>query len=195
MDHFAKRTTLPGSSDGFSLSELLVTIAIVAIATSIGVPMLRGFIHDAAVSTAADQMLATLNYTRTEAVKRNTRVTMCRSTDGASCAASAEQGDWRGGWIVYVDGADAGALDEDDEILRVQAALSGSIAVLAAGAVADYVSYASNGQARLADGAAQTGVFTACADSDSARRRRIALTSGTGWVGVEIVAGSSDCAS
>ncbi|MBZ2209395.1 GspH/FimT family pseudopilin [Massilia soli] len=195
MDKFAKRKTLPGSSDGFSLSEMLVTIAIVAIATSIGVPMLRGFIHDAAVSTAADQILASLNYTRSEAVKRSTRVTMCRSVDGASCAASAVVGDWRGGWIVFVDGADAGARDEDDEILRVQAALSGAGTVLGAGAVADYVSYASTGQARLADGSAQAGVFTACADSDSAKRRRIALTSGTGWVGVEIVAGSADCAS
>lgn len=195
MEKIAKHQTLPGSSGGFSLSEMLATVAIVAVVTSVGLPMLRGFIDDAAVSTAADQMLAALNYTRSEAVKRNSRVTMCRSGDGATCANDAVVGDWRGGWIIFVDGADAAALDPDDEILRVQDALSGSGTLLATGAVADYVSYASNGQARLADGAAQAGVFTACAASASARRRKIALTAGTGWVGVDVVAGSSVCTS
>lgn len=195
MEKYAKHHPLPGSSDGFSLSEMLATVAIVAVVTAVGLPMLRGFIDDAAVSTAADQMLASLNYTRSEAVKRNTRVTMCRSGNGASCAAESAVGDWRGGWIVFVDGGDAGTFDDGDEILRVQDALSGSGTLQATGAVADYISYASNGQARLADGGAQTGVLTACAASASAKRRRIALAAGTGWVGVDIVAGSSDCTS
>lgn len=195
MEKHAKHHLLPGSSGGFSLPELLATIAIVAVVTSVGLPMMRGFIDDAAVSTAADQMLAALNYTRSEAVKRNARVTMCRSGDGATCAAGAEAGDWKLGWIIFVDEADAGALDADDEILRVQNALSGSGTLLAGGAVADYVSYASNGQSRLADGSAQTGVFTACAESASAKRRRIALTAGTGWVGVDIIASSANCTS
>ncbi|NML60036.1 prepilin-type N-terminal cleavage/methylation domain-containing protein [Massilia sp. RP-1-19] len=195
MEKFAKHQIRPGSSDGFSLSELLATIAIVAVVTSVGLPMLRGFIDDAAVSTAADQMLAALNYSRSEAVKRNTRVTMCRSVDGATCAAEAAVGDWRRGWIIFVDADDAGALDADDQVLRVQDALPGSGALLAGGAVADYVSYASNGQARLADNSAQTGVFTACAESASAKRRRIALTAGTGWVGVDILAASANCSS
>lgn len=195
MEKFAKHQTLPGSSDGFSLSELLATVAIVAIVTTIGVPMLRGFIDDAAVSTAADRMLASLNYTRSEAVKRNARVTMCRSADGASCAASSAVGDWRGGWIIFVDGSDAGVLDEGDEILRVEETLSGDTMLLGSGAVADYVSYASSGQARLADGSAQAGLFAACVSSPDTRRRKIALTAGTGWVGVDIVAGASDCSS
>ena len=195
MEKYAKHHILPGSSGGFSLPELLATIAIVAVVTSVGLPMMRGFIDDAAVSTGADQMLAALNYTRSEAVKRNARVTMCRSGDGATCAAAAAVGDWKHGWIIFADEADAGALDADDEILRVQNALSGSGTLLAGGAVADYVSYASNGQSRLADGSAQTGVFTACAESAGAKRRRIALTAGTGWVGVDILAASANCTS
>lgn len=195
MDKCAKHQTLPGRSDGFSLSELLATVAIVAIVTTVGLPMLRGFIDDAAVSTAADQMLASLNYTRSEAVKRNARVTMCRSGDGASCEAASAVGNWRGGWIIFVDGSDAGTFDDGDEILRVQDTLSGSAMLLGTGAVADYVSYASSGQARLADGSAQSGTFAACVASPDTRRRKIALTAGTGWVGVDIVAGSADCSS
>lgn len=195
MKNFAPVHGMPCRSGGFTLAELLVTVVILAIVTAIGLPLLRGFIDDAGVSTAADQMLASLNYTRSEAVKRNTRVTMCRSADGASCAAAAASGDWRAGWIVFVDGAEPAQLDEGDQVLRVQNALSASSRLLAGGAVADYVSYASNGQARLADGSAQAGAFTACAASAGGRRRRIALTAGTGWVGVDIVAASANCTS
>ncbi|MCC6072114.1 GspH/FimT family pseudopilin [Massilia sp. GCM10020059] len=195
MHTYATHHSLPGSSDGFSLSELLATVAIVAIVTTVGLPMLRGFIDDAAVSSAADRMLASLNYTRSEAVKRNTRVTMCRSAGGAGCDAASAAGDWRGGWIIFVDGGDAGAYDDGDEILRVEGELSGSAMLLGTGAVADYVSYASTGQARLADGSGQAGVIAACVASPGIRRRKIALTAGTGWVGVDIVAGSADCTS
>lgn len=195
MKNFAPAHRMSCRQGGFTLAELLVTVVILAIVTAIGLPMLRGFIDDAGVSTAADQMLASLNYTRSEAVKRNTRVTMCRSGDGASCAVAAATGDWRAGWIVFVDGADPAQLDGGDQVLRVQHALSDSSRLLAAGALADYVSYASNGQARLSDGSAQAGVFTACAASADTRRRRIALTAGTGWVGVAIVAASASCTS
>lgn len=180
---------------GFTLAELLVTIAIVAIATAIGVPMLRGFVDDAGVATTADQMISALNYTRSEAVKRNTRVTMCRSSDGAACAAAATPGDWRAGWIIYVDGGNAGSIDAGDTVLRVQGALSGSARLLGSGGVSDYVSYTSSGQPRLADGAPQAGVFSACGAASGTARRKIALAQGTGWVGVERAAASASCTS
>lgn len=179
---------------GFTLAEMLVTVGIVAVVSAVGLPMLRGFIDDAAVTGNADQALAALNYTRSEAVKRNTRVTMCRSTDGANCTAAVTgSAEWRGGWIVFVDGTDAGEVDSGDQILRVQGALTGAGKLLATGNVNNYVSYLPNGQPRTAEGASQDGNFYACADATTAKRRRIALTPGTGWVGVEIVAAAATC--
>lgn len=184
---------LKRSGAGFTLVELLVTIAIVAIVASIALPALSRMVQDAAISTRADQLMAGLQYTRTEAVKRNARVTMCRSANGTACAASATLGQWHAGWIVFVDGGSAAEVDSGDEILRVQPALKGQGSLVGSGDVASYVSYTSTGQARLAGGGPQAGAFSACAELSGIKRRRIALTPGSGWVGVVQLAPAAVC--
>lgn len=178
---------------GFTLAELLTTLAIVGVASAIGMPMLSQFADDAAVSSQTDMLLQNINYVRSEAVKRNTRVTMCRSSTGTSCDATAVDADWRGGWIVYVDGGDAAVLDTADTILRVQGALPGKGKLIGSGNVSDYVSYTSNGQLRLADGSAQTGTFSSCSSNGKGKRRKVSLTAGTGWIGTDIVAANVSC--
>lgn len=181
------------AGSGVTLVELLVVVAIMGVAATVALPDMQEFIQDASVSTRANELLAGLNYTRSEAVKRNTRVTMCTSGDGATCAAGG--GNWKLGWIIFVDGKVPATLDGTDEILRVQAAASGSGSVIGAGGVANYVSYVSNGQASLADGGPQAGTFSVCAAAPNVKRRKIELSQGSGWVGVKVVAGSAACTS
>lgn len=186
---------LPGGrrSAGFTLAELLTTVAVIGIASAVGMPMMSQFVDDAGVSTQADMMLQSLNYTRSEAVKRNTRVTMCRSLNGSACADAASGADWRGGWIVFIDGNTAAVRENSDVILRVQGALPGKGQLLGTGNVTRYVSYTSNGQSRLADGTAQLGTFSSCPLNARGKRRQIRLTAGTGWVGVTTVDPNAVC--
>ncbi len=177
----------PRRSAGFTLAELLTTVAVIGIASAVGLPMMSQFVDDAGVSTQADMMLQSLNYTRSEAVKRNTRVTMCRSVEGTSCADASSGAEWRGGWIVFVDGDTAAVREGTDLILRVQGRLPGKGQLLGTGNVTTYVSYTSNGQSRLADGVAQTGTISSCTINGRGKRRQISLTPGTGWVGVVTV--------
>lgn len=178
------------SAAGFTLTELLITIAIVGVASAIGIPMLQEFTKEAGVSTQADLMLAGLNQTRSEAVKRNGRVTMCRSTTGTGCAPA---GDWKDGWIVFLDSGEAAVVDGADEIIRVQNKLSGKGQVTGTANVSAYISYAPNGQARMADNSPQTGTLSICSDLAKLKRRKITLSPGTGWVGVTIVPGAASC--
>lgn len=180
-------------SAGFTLAELLTTVAVIGIATAVGMPMMSQFVDDAGVSTQADMMLQSLNYTRSEAVKRNTRVTMCRSLDASTCADASSGAEWRAGWIVFVDADTAAVRESTDLILRVQGALPGKGKLLGTGNVANYVSYTSNGQSRLADGVAQTGTFSSCSVKGRGKRRQISLTAGTGWVGVTTVEANAVC--
>ena len=188
----------PPKANGFTLIELLIAVGIIGIVSAIGMPMLSQFAEDAAVSTQADVMLDTLNFTRSEAVKRNTRVTMCRSSNGASCAASTAgtDGDWRIGWIVFVDdlaGGTVGTVDTGETVLRVQSAFSGRGKLAGTSNVADFVSYVSNGQTRNLTGQAHAGNFYFCGNSATTKRRRIALTTGTGWVGSQILEAKPTC--
>jgi type IV fimbrial biogenesis protein FimT len=183
------------NADGFTLVELMVTLAVVGVLTSIAAPSFRGMVLDTRLSNQANDMLLSLKFTRSEAVKRNARVTMCRSSTGTGCAAAATgPASWESGWIVFADGGVVGTVDGADTVLRVQGALP-TATVDGAGGVADFVSYVGNGQTSAAAGGTQVGIFSLCGPDATARRRKIALTQGSGWVGVQTVAAATTCTS
>lgn len=82
---------------GFTLIELMVALAVAAVLFAIGVPMLRDVTLGSRLSAMANDLLASVQLARSEAIKRNRAVTLCASADGATCAAS---GGWEQGWIV-----------------------------------------------------------------------------------------------
>lgn len=103
---------------GFTLIELLIVVALVALLTSLAVPSFRTFFVKRSVDAAADAMVTDLRYTRSEAIKRSARVTLCQSANGTSCAGTG--GGWIDGWIIFIDADGDGAVDAGDEIVRVQ---------------------------------------------------------------------------
>ena len=116
-------------NDGVTLIELLVVLVVLAILIRLAAPDLRSLLVRWAADTAAASLADDFRYARSEAIKRNDFVTICRSADGKSCAGQA--GSWHTGWLVFVDHDSDGAVDTTasssappDEILRVQQSLS-----------------------------------------------------------------------
>lgn len=185
-------------SHGFTLVELLVTITILGILVSIALPSYRQLILNSRMTTQANEFLTMLNFTRSEAVKRNTRVTMCKSSNGTGCvvtALTALTASWQPGWIVFVDGGTAGIIDGTDTILRVQGALTGGSTLVGNANVINYVSYVSNGQTQLANGGMQSGTFSLCSPDASVSRRKIVISQGTGRTRVDKATPSATCTS
>ena len=83
---------------GFTLIEMLVTMAILAILTMIALPSFRNAIHRNQVTAAGNQLVADINYARAEAVSRGIDVSVCPSSDGASCSTATA---YDAGWLVY----------------------------------------------------------------------------------------------
>ena len=81
---------------GFTLIEMMVTLTVLVILSMIAVPSFRDASLSSQLRSSANNFIATANFARSEAIKRGTAVTMCVSTDGATCAA----GGWEQGWIV-----------------------------------------------------------------------------------------------
>lgn len=81
------------NSRGFTLIELLVTISIIAIAMAIAVPSMSAFMRNAELTRAANNLLASVNTARSEAMKRGMNA-MVKPVDDTN---------WRKGWVVFVD--------------------------------------------------------------------------------------------
>lgn len=111
---------------GFTLIELMITLVLVAILATIGVPSFVNFIANNRLTVQANELVSALNLARSESIKRNLRVTVCRSANGTGCG-----GTWNNGWIVFVDEGTAATVDGGDEVLRVYSS-AGSSATLTA---------------------------------------------------------------
>ncbi|MFB1487585.1 MULTISPECIES: GspH/FimT family pseudopilin [unclassified Thiocapsa] len=100
---------------GFTLLELMVTVAIAAILLTLGVPSFRDLVQNNRAATQVNALVTALSLARSEAVRRGQHVSICPSTDQETCTGG---DDWDDGWIVFVD-------DETSEVLRVEEAMKG----------------------------------------------------------------------
>lgn len=84
-------------ADGFTIIELMVVLAIVAVVLVMVPPGMAQLALTTNLKSYSHEMLTSLYLTRSEAIKRNAPVTLCVSTDGTSCAGA---GSWAQGWII-----------------------------------------------------------------------------------------------
>lgn len=88
---------------GFTLLELVITVAVLAIALGIAIPSFQGITNRNRLTSVANEVVAAMQLTRMEAIRRNQRVVMCPSTNGTTCSGA----DWM---RMIVREADAGGV-------------------------------------------------------------------------------------
>jgi type IV fimbrial biogenesis protein FimT len=106
---------------GFTLTEMMVVTAIVAILMSIGVPSYRYLANSYRLSSEVNGALGDLMYARSEAIKEGQNVTTCASVDGATCSGTTA---WNTGWIVFSNPTNAA--NPTAGILRMQQKFTGT---------------------------------------------------------------------
>ena len=164
MNSDIKRT-----ANGFTLLELLVTIAVAAILLAIAIPSYRSVVQRNAMAATVNDLVGDLNYARSQAVTRGRRVYVCKSSGNASCAGG---GDWSQGWIVYAPEPDNDT-PKRDNILRVRSALEGQIVITGNNNVESRVFFDSNGFAM-----GSIGTLTATAESTTQNTEVVISSSG-----------------
>ncbi|MDP5189129.1 GspH/FimT family pseudopilin [Rheinheimera baltica] len=91
---------LANNSSGFTLVELMVTIAVLSIVMLVAVPSFNSLVQGNKLTGQVNQFVAALNLAKAEAVKRNQTILFCHSVDATSCSAPSASG-WQG-WVVGV---------------------------------------------------------------------------------------------
>ena len=155
---------------GFTMIELMTTVIVFAVLTAVALPSFRSFIVGQRIKTASFDLMSTLIMARSEAIKRNSSVSI-----------SPNGGSWLNGWVVS-----AGAT-----VLKQQNLLGSGLLItcysgtsstpcqpisysgsgrLAPGIIAQTVKIASN------DSGTATGFGTRCIGIDLTGRPRSAKT-------------------
>lgn len=157
---------------GFTLIELLVTIAVLAILLALAVPSFTSLINSNRLAAQTNELVASLQQARIEAVKQNRRTTICRSTNGTSCAAA---GRWTQ-WITYVD-LDSSGGPSAAEIVRVNTAK----APLQVTSTNSALTFRADGMVRNAAGTLVDNTFVVCIPTPqpAQNRRLVSLNTGS----------------
>lgn len=97
------RALVVGLQTGVTLIELLVVVSIAAILAAIAAPSFSSFLNNTRQSSAVMQLVSDLNLARSEAIKRNAHLLVCRrDTAGTDCSGNTN---WQNGWLVCLEGA------------------------------------------------------------------------------------------
>lgn len=105
------RTNLSAKANaaGFTLLELMVAVAVLAIIVTIGIPSFSSFIRTYQMDSAQQQIISAHALARNEAIKSGSSVGVCGASASSPPVCSVD--DWSGGWMVYTVA--------DNELLRI----------------------------------------------------------------------------
>lgn len=153
---------------GFTIIELLVALTVIAVIAALATPSFKDSIDRNRTTSTLQDLGSSLKYARSEAVGRSSTVTICASSDQATCT-----GTWSQGWIVFQDIDYAGDFDVGtDELLRVHGAIPTGYTLTFP---STRVTYTSRGFT-----AGQSGSFVVCNADKADKKARGLILQGTG---------------
>lgn len=167
---------------GFTLLELVITVAVLAIALGIAIPSFQGITNRNRLTGVTNELVAAVQLTRMEAIRRNARVTLCPSTDGAVCGGD----NWMRSIVLAPDGT----------VVREFQFSGRGLTIVPSSNVdnGDRISFGANGFARAGSNAAnRAGGLRVCTTVLGAAENSRDVMINVARISVSTPAGSADC--
>ena len=132
---------------GFTLYELLITIVIIGIVLTFGIPNFGVFTQNSRITSTANDLHSSFYLGRSEAARSKSNITICASANSMDAAAACG-GTFDGGWIIFVDlDGDIQRAGVNENVLRRHPAIDDAIDI-STNAGANYFSFAPTGLGR-----------------------------------------------
>jgi type IV fimbrial biogenesis protein FimT len=154
--------TRPGKKHwqrGFTIIELMITLTLVAILAAIAVPNMQTFVLNSRISSTAQELLRSIQTARTEAIKRQTPVAVCASTNPTATSPTCATSGTVTGWIVFQDTNNSWQRESTEELIESHAYDNTKLSILSDQNSA--ISYAATGFGN-ASGGTNTGSIVVC---------------------------------
>ncbi|MDF3035453.1 MAG: prepilin-type N-terminal cleavage/methylation protein [Paucimonas sp.] len=139
---------------GFSLTELMVALAVVSILTALGAPAFSDLIRNQRLTAAANDFMASVNLARSTAMQQGARTDLVPA-DGRS---------WEKGWIILIDANNNQRPDKGERVVFSHGPVAEDIRVTSAftDSSKKYLSYNSSGRSRTntSDYSTQSGTMS-----------------------------------
>jgi prepilin-type N-terminal cleavage/methylation domain-containing protein len=135
------------TQNGFTLYELLITVMIVGLILTFGVPNMLQFSQNSRMTSTANDLHSAFHMARSESGRAKTNITICASNNSLAATSNCS-GDWEDGFIVFVDtNGNISRAGATETVLYASGPMDDSI-TLAVANDATYFSYASTGLGR-----------------------------------------------
>jgi len=132
---------------GFTIYELLITMLMVGVILSIGVPSMSSFMQNSRITGTANDLHASFQLARSEAARSKSNITICASANSMDAAAACG-GTFDDGWIIFIDlNGDLARGGAGENILRAHPAIPDGLDI-ATNDGADYFGFAPSGLGR-----------------------------------------------
>ena len=114
---------------GFTLYELLITVLIIGVVLTLGIPNMSEFSRNSRISSTANALHSSFQVSRSEAARAKTNITICASANSLDPAATCN-GTFDDGWIIFVDiNGDIQRAGAGENVLRRHPAIDAAIDV------------------------------------------------------------------
>jgi len=133
--------------NGFTLYELMITLLVIGVILTFGVPNFSDFTRNSQLTSTANDLHAAFQLARSEAARSKSNITICASSNSLDAGANCS-GTFADGLIVFIDlNGDIDRSGAGENILRAHPAVHNLVSVTTNGG-ATYFSFSPTGLGR-----------------------------------------------
>lgn len=112
---------------GYTLIEMIIILCLISILMAYGIPNYYDFKQNQIMRQEVNRLISSINFARNESIMKSQHIVLCATQDRTACNGN---GHWHTGWMIFSDKNRDRELNEQDELLIYEEAMSHQITAI-----------------------------------------------------------------